>query len=402
MKMIFKKSCLLLALMIMVMLFTVSVYAKGQEDFIFKELNNNSIEITKYVGADTEIYIPSEINGKTVASIGSYAFRDCTNIEKVILPDSIINLGKNIFSGCVKLTNINIPKNLKTCLYDHSVSSYTNSFGAIIYKHYYYGPFADSSIINVVIPEGLSHIPEYTFYGCTSIEKIVLPISIKSIGSYAFYSTNKLKSVYYTGTDNDFAEMQISSNNMKLLNAEWYMNHNHIYSSSILIQPTCTSDGKTQYNCDCSISYIEINKATGHNYEEEITVNATCKEEGLKTYSCFCGDTYTEKINKLSEHNYTAVATESTCSTEGFTTYTCICGDSYTDNYQPVKSHSYTTYTLYKSETCDNDRMLRSYCDYNCGKGIVVRVENTQLHHNYTTISSGLDATCIENGFTET
>lgn len=401
MKNTMKKITMLFAVVIIAVLFGVSASAGAQEEYKFNELSNGSLEITQYVGSKTEIYIPSEINGKTVTSIASYAFSGCSSIEKVVLPDCITKLGKNIFSGCTKLTSINLPKNLKVCLYDHSVDTYTGSAGAIIYKHYYYGPFASSNIVNIIVPDGLAHIPEYTFYGCNTIKKITLPSSIKTVGSYAFYSTNKLSHVYYAGTNDDFSEIQINSNNTNLLNAEWHMDHIHSYSSNILVEPTCTLSGITQYICECAIEIMETVEATGHSYVEEVTVNATCKDYGLKTYKCFCGDTYTEKINKLTEHSYITKVTDSTCSTEGFTTYTCECGNTYRDNYQPLKNHLYTIYALYQPETCTSDRILRSSCDYECGKFITVKVENTRLQHNYFVLSDSLDATCTEDGYTE-
>lgn len=260
MKNTMRKIGLLFAVLIMAMLFTVSANADSYEDYNFIELSNGSLEITQYVGSKIEICIPSEIDGKNVTSIASYAFSGCSTIEKVVFPDCITKLGKNIFSGCTKLTSINLPKNLKTCLYDHSVSSYTSAAGAIIYKHYYYGPFASSNIINVVVPEGLVHIPEYTFYGCSTIENIIFPSSIKTIGAYAFYNTNKLNNVYYTGTNDDFLDIQINANNSYLLNAKWLINHNHIYSSFVLVKPTCSLPGKIKYVCECSAEYIETVK----------------------------------------------------------------------------------------------------------------------------------------------
>ena len=45
--------------------------------FQYEENNNGGITITKYTGNDSEVVILSEIDGKSVTSIGSNAFQSC-------------------------------------------------------------------------------------------------------------------------------------------------------------------------------------------------------------------------------------------------------------------------------------------------------------------------------------
>ncbi len=54
-------------------------------------------------------------------------------------------------------------------------------------------PWPDT-ITEVVIEEGVSHIGDSSFRGCTKIENIIIPKSLKSAGQYAFYNS-KIKNV---------------------------------------------------------------------------------------------------------------------------------------------------------------------------------------------------------------
>ena len=53
---------------------TKEVRAEVFEGFEYVEISNKTVEITKYTGADAEVVIPDEIDGKTVVSIGESAF----------------------------------------------------------------------------------------------------------------------------------------------------------------------------------------------------------------------------------------------------------------------------------------------------------------------------------------
>lgn len=53
---------------------------------------------------DTEIAIPSEMDGTPVTGIGAEAFKDCVTLTSVTIPDSITFIGENAFGGCDNIT----------------------------------------------------------------------------------------------------------------------------------------------------------------------------------------------------------------------------------------------------------------------------------------------------------
>ena len=59
--------------------------------------------------ASGALTIPAIIEGKTVTSIGRAAFRGCTRLTGITIPDGVTSIGGFAFFGCTSLTSITIP-----------------------------------------------------------------------------------------------------------------------------------------------------------------------------------------------------------------------------------------------------------------------------------------------------
>ena len=92
----------------------------NQSDF---EFDGDTGTITKYIGSETEVVIPSEINGVKVTSIGDWTFGYSNNLMRSItIPNSVTSIGNYAFAGCSSLTSITI-SNSVTSIGGHSFSS---------------------------------------------------------------------------------------------------------------------------------------------------------------------------------------------------------------------------------------------------------------------------------------
>ena len=124
----------------------------------------------KYSG---KVVVPAEVeyNGTKypVKMIGSNAFKDCSNLTVVELPDGIIRIGEYAFRECSSLLSINLPEGLQTIDY--------------------YAFYKCSSLSAIKFPESLTYIGGDSFNSCSNITSIVIPENVSYIGYNFFFST---------------------------------------------------------------------------------------------------------------------------------------------------------------------------------------------------------------------
>ncbi len=65
--------------------------------------------VTDYKGSDTEVTIPESYNGIPIEAIGDSAFKNCTSIISVSIPESVTSIGDYAFESCTGLASIDIP-----------------------------------------------------------------------------------------------------------------------------------------------------------------------------------------------------------------------------------------------------------------------------------------------------
>ncbi len=167
-------------------------------DFNYTVLDDSTIQIKKYKGSGGDVTIPSKINGKSVTSIGDYAFDGCSSLTSVTIPNSVTSIGNYAFLNCSSLTSVTIPSSVTSIgngafsrcssLTGITIPSSVTSIGGSAF-------FGCSSLTSITIPSSVTSIENSAFSHCSSLTSITIPSSVTSIGNYAFYGCSSLTSV---------------------------------------------------------------------------------------------------------------------------------------------------------------------------------------------------------------
>ncbi len=121
-------------------------------------------------------YVPATLTEVTVTGGTSISgFRNCTSLEKIILPDTLTSINYGAFSGCASLTEITLPSGLR--IIEQNV-------------------FEDcTSLTEIVIPSGVTRIRNNAFSGCTALTEITIPAGVTSIEQSAFSDCSSLTEI---------------------------------------------------------------------------------------------------------------------------------------------------------------------------------------------------------------
>lgn len=182
------------------------------------------ISLKKYKGTDTEIVMPSEIEGMPVTEIpdgrrnkffANYdkivsvvlpsnlkalpallfqkqkalkrvtlpdgledinfsAFEECPALESIEIPDTVTYIGSSAFRNCKSLQTVVLPKNLEQLQ----------------------GAFTlCEKLETITIPDSVTKIDEWTFGGCKNLKSVNIPVSCERIENYAFAECESLSEI---------------------------------------------------------------------------------------------------------------------------------------------------------------------------------------------------------------
>ncbi|WP_298535237.1 leucine-rich repeat protein [uncultured Treponema sp.] len=161
----------------------------------------------------------------TLEEIGSSAFKNCTNLKSIIVPDSVTSIGSGAFSGCTALEEITLPfvGESATAENQSQKSLFGYIFGSSSYvgaitteQRYFYTSYTEKNatyylppLLKKVTITG-EKILDYAFYNCSSLTNITIGSGVTSIGSSAFYNCKNLTDVNYTGTVAQWCKISFS------------------------------------------------------------------------------------------------------------------------------------------------------------------------------------------------
>lgn len=180
------------------------------------------IEITGCNKSAVKVDIPDNIQSVPVTIIEANAFRGCTALTQVTIPNTVTSIGSNAFYQCSELKSVNIPDSITNI--GTSAFSGTAMFGAQTDDVLYVGnwavgrrtdatavsiknttvgiadsAFADCGLESVTIPSTVTTIGDFAFYGNDGMRSVAIPYNVKDLGVSAFEKCG-LRTVTFTPT----------------------------------------------------------------------------------------------------------------------------------------------------------------------------------------------------------
>ena len=134
--------------------------------------------ITKFralVDGSYDITIPTDFGRFPVTAIGDDAFRGCSALKKVTIPQSVTSIGDSAFAGCHNLDSVTI---------NGAATSIGNR------------AFTECPLTTTLsLGKKITTIGDEAFYYCIELESVTIPQSVTSIGNDAFGQCHDLQSL---------------------------------------------------------------------------------------------------------------------------------------------------------------------------------------------------------------
>lgn len=156
--------------------------------------------------------------GSGIREIPENCFRS-SGLTEITLPESVTTVGEWAFAGCVSLRSLTVcgPKTFDESAFNiyKTTTDYINVYiddladwcERSTFANQYSCPFVAGGnegklsslylngelVENLVIPDGVVRVSDYSFYNCGSIKTVVVPDGVMAIGEYAFYCPEMTK-----------------------------------------------------------------------------------------------------------------------------------------------------------------------------------------------------------------
>ena len=183
---------------LLALLSTMTAWAEVGDEFtvdglIYRVMSENPKEVAvkTYDGEKPsgDLVIPASVNGYAVTETTLRSFRSCTGLTSVAFPASMTSIDCRGFYGCTSLTSITV---------DADNANYSSKDGVVYDK-------AGTTLIlcptgradyPFSIPDGVTTISGYAFYGCTLLPSIIIPASVTTIEQNAFSGIQQLYNIH--------------------------------------------------------------------------------------------------------------------------------------------------------------------------------------------------------------
>ena len=174
-------------------------YTDGSYQFILNA--DNTATITKYTGNEHRITIPAQVtHGAQTYPVSKIGDRVFCNYKYVLtgvqIPDTVTEIGSNVFYNCTSLKSVTIQGNKPSCvkkigrqafmfcseLTDIPILDSVTEIGSESFHHC-------EKLDTVTIPEGVTSVADGMFRYCYNLHTVTLPDSVTAIEERAFTGT---------------------------------------------------------------------------------------------------------------------------------------------------------------------------------------------------------------------
>lgn len=162
--------------------------------------------ITKYTPKTTSahsVYIPETVGTaveRTVIGIDEGAFKACSSVTSVSMPETLETIGAWAFDSCTLLYTVTIPKSVKSI----GKGAFASCAALVDFNFAEDGALTEignfcfyncDSLKTLEIPEGIETLREATFMNSQSLQKVTLPSTIKTVERTAFADCTSIKKI---------------------------------------------------------------------------------------------------------------------------------------------------------------------------------------------------------------
>ncbi len=277
------------------------------QDFVY-EIRNGEAAIIKYRGSDSEVIIPSEIEGAKITYIEEDAFYQCTNLEYVEIPDSVVGIGAWAFSE-TNLQKVTIPASVVTIGEEafcrcRSLKE-VKLFDGV--KEIGRAAFAETAIEDIILPDSVIVVGDFAFSNCTQLISATLPNNLEKVADYMFdgcvnfQQTNIPGSVLVIGefafSQTCFQNITIAETNIVQIGAGAFSECQDLKYVELPKKLCKLDDGAFQlcHNLETVVLPEDISAVSSNAFFDVSNVNIVM---GAKTYNY---ETYSELSRELAE-----------------------------------------------------------------------------------------------------
>lgn len=276
-------------------------------------------DITEFPWYGIKDLIKSIELGEGITSISEYAFENCSNFSKLIIPESVISIGEYAFSGCSGIAELSLGNELQT-IGDYAFNGCTG-------------------IEKVDLHDNITSIGENTFKGCSGMKEFYVSENLENFGANYISDFVNLEKLY---VDNDQADCYTDDNGGLIKRTS----RNSSYARTLVFYPA--NAPYESYAIPENVYYISSNAFNGNKNLKTIYVSKNLKYVNDSALADCTGITdiyYSGTEEELSK--ITVEANNDILSTATF--------------HYEHSTHSFTE-TVEKAATCTRDGYVKNIC----------------------------------------